>query len=151
MGNDPLANYLLQIFSDPNFLKHILYHSSCQCNLYCYKGFFFVTPSDIQIDLSSFNQNEYSDFNESATHNQDNQYQEDPHAEKRRAEPVVRPFGDSWFSPEAHRDRKKLKSEFNKLAKQYHPDIFKHPLSNKIFQEILNERATILENMSDKE
>ena len=150
MGNDPLADYLLRIFSDPDFLKHILYHSSRQCNLYCYNGFFFVAPSDIQIDLSAFNQNEYSDFHGSATHNQDNRYHEEPHTEKKRAEPVVRPFGDSWFSPEAHRDRKKLKSEFNKLAKQYHPDVSKHPLSHQIFQEILNERATILENMSDE-
>ena len=148
--NDPLANYLLRIFSDSDCLKHILYHSSHQCNLYCYNGFFFVTPSDVQIDLSAFNQNKYSDFNGSATYNQDNRYQEEPYAEKKHAEPVVRPFGDSWFSPEAHRDRKKLKSEFNKLAKQYHPDVSKHPLSHKIIQEILNERATILENMGDE-
>ena len=150
MGHDPLANHLLRIFSDPDFLKHILYHSSRQCNLYCYSGFFFVVPSDIQIDLSAFHQNEDSDFNESGAHNQSNQYQERTHAEKERAEPVVRPFGESWFSPEAHRDRRKPKSEFNNLAKQYHPDVSKHPMSHQIFQEILNERATILENMGDE-
>ena len=41
-----------------------------------------------------------------------------------------------------------LTKEYHKLAKQYHPDVCEHSRSQEIFQEILNERAEILEQMA---
>ena len=56
-------------------------------------------------------------------------------------------YGDSWFSEEAHRDLRTLKSEYRSLAKKYHPDHYKEPRAKEIFQEILEERMKILENI----
>ena len=69
--------------------------------------------------------------------------------EKKNAdEPIQRPYGKSWFSPQAHSNIKALTKEYHKLAKQYHPDVCGHSRSREIFQEILNERAEILESMA---
>ena len=43
---------------------------------------------------------------------------------------------------------KALKEEYHRLAKQYHPDVCGDRRSQQIFQEILNERAEILERMA---
>lgn len=52
---------------------------------------------------------------------------------------IQKPYGDSWFSPEAHENRNVLKSEFRELAKEYHPDHYSGLESvsiTKVFQEI---------------
>lgn len=49
---------------------------------------------------------------------------------------VKKPFGDSWFSAEAHGDPEALKKEFRILAKQYHPDTAELPDTTELFQEI---------------
>ena len=62
---------------------------------------------------------------------------------------IQKPYGDSWFSPEAHESRSVLKSEFRELAKEYHPDHYSGLESvsiTKVFQEILGERMMILQS-----
>jgi len=56
-----------------------------------------------------------------------------------------KPYENSWFSKQAHRDLKILMKEYRELAKQYHPDV--NPKYEKVFTEINVERAEILENM----
>ncbi len=51
-----------------------------------------------------------------------------------------RPYGSSWFSPQAHSDENILNAEYRKLAKQYHPDLCKQNDAKEIFQEITNEK-----------
>ena len=63
------------------------------------------------------------------------------------ASSVKKPYGDSWFSPEAHRSVHKLREEYRALAKRYHPDVCKRTDSKEIFQDILNEQAQLLETM----
>ena len=78
---------------------------------------------------------------------QENQEQENKQEEKKeeKQEEIKKPYGDSWFSPEAHRDIKKLQKEYRILAKKYHPD---NPGGRgDIFADIQNERGTIIENM----
>ena len=58
-----------------------------------------------------------------------------------------KPYGSSWFSSAAHSDPEILRKEYRQLAKQYHPDTSNLKNSTRIFQEILNEKVEILENM----
>ena len=58
-----------------------------------------------------------------------------------------RPYGSSWFSPQAHSDENILNAEYRKLAKQYHPDLCKQNEAKEIFQEITNEKNNILNNI----
>ena len=145
-SDDPLVKYIIQIYENPEFLRHVLFDGTQSCKLYQYNGIFFVTPYDVVLDLP------YSDINgnrgttDHATH--DTHKQSGQQGKETGA--IVHPFGASWFSPEAHKDRKVLKKEYYKLAKQYHPDVCNHINSKQIFQEILNERANILESMSDE-
>lgn len=57
-----------------------------------------------------------------------------------------KPYGDSWFSEDAHKNIFSLKKEYHLLAKKYHPDHCKHMKAKEIFQDILAERAEILES-----
>ena len=71
------------------------------------------------------------------------------HTRKKKSdEPIQRPYGKNWFSPQAHSDMKTLTKEYHRLAKQYHPDVCEHSRSQEIFQDILTERAEILEHMA---
>ncbi len=57
----------------------------------------------------------------------------------------TRPFGNSWFSPEAHRDYRKLRAEYKDLAKLYHPD--NKDGNEDAFKEINAEREAIMERL----
>ena len=90
--------------------------------------------------------------NRTAQINSSKRKEKNPHVSEQSTQPqdapVVRPFGDCWFSPAARQDMKALKEEYHRLAKQYHPDVCGDRRGQQIFQEILNERAEILEQMS---
>lgn len=58
-------------------------------------------------------------------------------------------YGESWFSPGAHTDLKILKTEYRALAKEYHPDHCKLSNATEIFQEIMAERAEIIEHLEE--
>ena len=110
--------------------------------LYSYSGCEFAVPADVLTDLPY----------RTAQINSGERKEKDPHVSERSAQPqdapIVRPFGDCWFSPVARRDMKALKEEYHRFAKQYHPDVCGDRRSQQIFQEILNERAEILEQMA---
>lgn len=167
-SNDTFVKYLYRLFTEPDMLCHILSHSEDGCRLYSYNGFVFASPADVSIDLpfriadlvhSSTYQGkenkEHSEQRYSSSKEQQHSRQQtssESNAEhtrkKKSGEPIQRPYGENWFSPQAHSDMTLLIKEYHKLAKQYHPDICEHSHSQAIFQEILNERAEILEQMA---
>lgn len=163
---DPLVQYLFRLFSDVDTLLYVISAKQGEFRLYNYDGFYFVAPAVIDIDLPYIlnkcdDGTEYSDYQESTwRENQKHQQQENGHrgtrnwktnGEQKSAtdNPITKPYGESWFSPEAHRDIGKLKEEYRSLAKRYHPDVYDHPRSKEIFQSVLNQRAEILEHMSN--
>lgn len=148
-STNPFIAFVIRLFSEPDLLPHILDCPS-GCRLYTYQNHSFAAPQDVFIDLPYCTEN--VDGHDNGSHREDysdttTQGEQESQANADYTS-IQRPYGNSWFSPEAHRDIKKLKEEYHKLAKQYHPDKCKHPLSKQIFQEIVNERANILENMN---
>ena len=65
-------------------------------------------------------------------------------------DPVEKPYGDSWFSPEAHSDINVLRTEYHNLAKTYHPDVSSLTHSTQVFQEILQEHTEIINKLEAK-
>ncbi len=66
---------------------------------------------------------------------------------KQEAASEVMPTDQGWFSAEAHRDMAVLKKEYRELVKLYHPDVSDNRRATVIIQQIMTERAEILERM----
>ena len=66
-------------------------------------------------------------------------------SQKENVTPI--PTSDGWFSPEAHHDLTILKKEYRELVKMYHPDVSDNRRATVIIQQIMTERAEILERM----
>ena len=144
-SSDPLVQYLFRLFSDADTLFHVLCSQQGEFRLYNCDGFKFVTPADVHMDLPYI----ASQKEDTTSAHQENCQKQGPKKEASKQAPITKPYGTSWFSPDAHRDMEKLKEEYRTLAKEYHPDVCSHTRSKEAFQEILNERADILERMSD--
>ena len=67
--------------------------------------------------------------------------------QKQQLESPAMPTSEGWFSPEAHRDMSVLKKEYRQLVKIYHPDVSDNRRATVIIQQIMTERAEILERM----
>lgn len=147
-STDPFVQYVLHLFSDPHLVFRVLCGTPGECRLYNYHGFFFATLTEIQIELPYFEINSEKRYSRQ-TENKTNGDSRTTSKTGTKDDPIVKPYGSSWFSPRAHQDIKKLKEEYRTLAKMYHPDICRHTCSTQIFQEILNERAKILEQMEE--
>ena len=132
-GNSYLR-FIISLFKDQHLLQHVLYSNSDDCIMYIYDNKLFVTPTDIKIKL------EYYDSNFNKHVGTEDDY--------RHSNAAGLEYDGKWFSPEAYRNEKKLKEEYLRLAKKYHPDTNNNPESTKIFQEISNERDKILEQMN---
>lgn len=168
-SKNPFVQYLFRLFSDLDVLLHMLSVQEGTFRLYSYNGFQFVTPDSIHIDLpyivDQMQKEEHSSGHQESDQKQYQEYrhqntnkQNRSHSQKRQSQkeqkkstedPITKPYGTSWFSPEAHRNMKKLREEYRSLAKKYHPDVCDHPRSKEIFQDVLNERADILEHMNN--
>ena len=167
---NPFVHYLFCLFSDMDALLHMISVKEGAFKLYIYNGFRFVTPADVHVDLSyimdqkqednwksGYQESSHREYHEQRQHNTNGQHR--THQERTQQSQgeqktdagtsIKKPYGTSWFSPEAHRNMKKLKEEYRALAKKYHPDVCDHPRSKEIFQDILNERADILEHMNN--
>lgn len=110
----PEVRYLLRLYSDPEYLERMLCNNGTDV-LYCTSnGFFYMAPEgEIELDYLPGG----ADTQEAPVD-------------------VEKPFGDSWFSPNAHSDPAALKKEFRELAKKYHPDVSNEALATVIFKEI---------------
>ena len=126
--NYPLANYLHRIFFEPDFFERVLLATKEKqdLRLYCYEGFYFVAPAFAEIELPHLGQ--------PASKNE---------AKKETSTKEKPPYGNSWFSEEAHQSADVLKSEYRKLAKIYHPDICKLPDSSDLFKAISTEYSQL--------
>ena len=123
-------DFMISIFENPDYLLKLISANQEDSANYSFKGFEFTTMSSLDINFDDEDIIFDADDNE-----QENQ------------ESVQPLYGDSWFSPEAHTDIKILSSEYRILAKKYHPDICKYSNANRIFIDIANERAEIIENL----
>lgn len=107
------VQYLLHLYSDPDYLEKVL-ASKGRWKLYVTDdGFFYMAPEG---EIESHHPPE------------DNAHEETIGPE--------RLFGDSWFSEKAHADIEVLKKEFRGLAKKYHPDVSVETQAADIFKEI---------------
>lgn len=126
-SNYPLVAYLIRLYSDPEFLYSELHRPPSDFELYHYGTHYFVAPKDAGItskDADELDGNAQDTF-----------------------DPVEKPYGDSWFSPEAHLDINILRTEYHNLAKTYHPDVSSLTYSTQLFQEILQEHADIIHKL----
>ena len=141
-STDPFLHYLYRYYSDSSLREHVLKDCSESSILYSCLGCEFAVPADVLIDLP----------HRTAQINSSERKEKAPHVSEQNTQPqeapIVRPFGDCWFSSAARQDMKALKEEYHRLAKQYHPDVCGDRRSQQIFQEIFNERAEILERMA---
>jgi len=141
-STDPFLHYLYRYYTDSSLREHVLKDCSEGSILYSCLGCEFAVPADVLIDLP----------HRTAQINSSERKEKAPHVSEQNTQPqeapIVRPFGDCWFSSAARQDMKALKEEYHRLAKQYHPDVCGDRRSQQIFQEILNERAEILERMA---
>lgn len=127
---DPLTAYLVRLYSNPEFLYFELHREPADFALYHYGKFYFVAPKDAGIeskDISELDGDECSGI-----------------------EFVEKPYGDSWFSPEAHSDISILRAEYYKLAQKYRPDVSSQTYSSQIFKGILQEYAEIIDALETK-
>lgn len=136
--NDAYNNFILSLYNSSSKLARILNCDIKNCYLYVHDNHWFITPTDIKLNLDYYDRS----FN---LHRKSNAKSEDiPH----NTSYGQKPYGDRWFSPEAYRNEGKLKEEYLKLAKKYHPDVNKKLESTKIFQEISRERDEIMKHMN---
>jgi len=130
--NLPLANYLHRLYFEPDFFERVLLaiRENQDLRLYHYKNFYFVAPGFVTIDLPYCGQKMTEDKRKKETQSE--------------AKP---PYGNSWFSNEAHHNIDTLKSEYHRLVKEYHPDVCNLPKSNHRFQEISAEYKNICQSI----
>ena len=107
------VQYLLHLYSDPDYLEKVL-TSRGSWRLYTTDGDFFYMAPDGEIE---------------------SHHPPEDDAPEETIE-LERPFGDSWFSEKAHTDVEMLKKEFRELAKKYHPDVSAEAQAADIFKEI---------------
>lgn len=152
-SDDEFVSLILAVFKNNELLYHILSDSTNDVLLYIYQSFLFVVPNDIRLNLMYYDnpfgevkknkqtksEYKYSKRNTKSNSNNTNRYTCTLN--------VDRPYGSSWFSPQAHSDENILNAEYRKLAKQYHPDLCKQINAKEIFQEITNEKNNILNNI----
>ena len=138
---DPLVQLLLSIFDDPSILDEVLSVDSENCIIYTYGQLYFAMPPNMKLNIPLYCRTSSDYKNDTNTSSKKNS-KETPYTFVY----IDRPYGNSWFSPQAHIDFKLLKTEYHALARKYHPDCNPHPQSKSTFQQILNERATILES-----
>ena len=112
-SNAQTVQYLLHLYSDPDYLEKVL-ASKGRWKLYTTDGGFFYMAPEGEI--------------ESHRPSEDNANEETIGLE--------RLFGDSWFSEKARTDMEVLKKEFRELAKKYHPDVSTGVQAADIFKEI---------------
>ena len=127
-------NYVLSIYSNPHEYINNLHFSDPIIIYYCEKPF-IVSKKNYCSFESTFKSNYQKRRNTRTEHNKS--CKSKPHLNE-----IVKPYGNSWFSPQAHKDIQILRKEYRKLALKYHPD--SEMGSSEIFIDIQSERATIL-------
>lgn len=135
-STDPITNYLLRIYFEPDFFEKVLLavKEKRGLNLYNHKGFYFIAPDFAEIDLPVLDRMGHAQASEQET---------------KTTIPPDRPsYGNSWFSRAAHQNAENLKAEYRILAKLYHPDVSQHPKSNDLFQKISAEYKEILSDLA---
>lgn len=97
-STDPFLHYLYRYYTDSSLREHVLKDCAEGSILYSYLGCEFAVPADVLIDLP----------HRTAQINSSEKKEKGPHVSKQSTQPqdapIVRSFGDRWFSPIARRD-----------------------------------------------
>lgn len=127
--NSTISLKFRQIYNKPDDLLSVLDEDLENCVLVYWKNILVVVPKTwiiVEPKEESFNR-----------------------GSNNKKKKVSKPYGNSWFSLEAHEDREVLKKEYRILAKKYHPDYYpeeERVFITKVFQDILCERMMILKS-----
>jgi len=166
---DPYAKYLMTIYENNDSLFHILTGTISDWRLYRIDQHFFVTNIERQLPHSYYewrNQQivhkhvrledvlyQWTDAEETEFEKLYGKKEEKKRTYHKYTDQemdfdvsFVSPYAGGFFSQEAHEDLGIMKKEYRALVKQYHPDNGKSG-SVKIFQQIMTERANIIENL----
>lgn len=136
---NPFSIFLLSLYNNNDLLYHILSDTSDEKYMYIYNEILFVTPKDVYIELYYYD-DLYGEKKQHPSHNRNN-LGSSYFAQSKK------PYGNSWFSPEAHHNIKILKKEYILLAKKYHPDKTQLQETSIVFNEITLERNMIKEKL----
>lgn len=126
-GKSPLFAYLLKLYTNPDYLYEVLCSDASCFALFRRENYYFIAPADMETMIW-----EEEASNDSAK------------------ETIERPYGNSWFSPEARTDMQLLKKEYRALVKKYHPDVCVLSNSTEIIQEIFNEYSEVLSTIKQE-
>ena len=106
------------------------------------------TERSSNTDRGAFDGDTYENPDLTAAREKKRREEEDRRRKKEQESQVTAmPTSEGWFSPEAHRDLSILKKEYRQLVKTYHPDVSDNRRATIIIQQIMTERAEILERM----
>ena len=104
---NPFSIFLLSLYNNNDLLYHILSDTSDEKYMYIYNEILFVTPKDVYIELYYYD-DLYGEKKQHPSHNRNN-LGSSYFAQSKK------PYGNSWFSPEAHHNIKILKKQWKYL------------------------------------
>lgn len=161
-SNDSFINMLLYLYMNPGVFYENAF-SSMTSILYCCDIPFIVNTKlyekfkninkqkDQQKETDNKNSTRNNQEKESNQSNSNRNYKQEKKQSKStfkkesKVSDIKKPYGDSWFSPEAHKDLATLKHEYRKLILKYHPDSPEG--SAEIFIDIQDERTSIINKL----
>lgn len=159
--NDPFASIILEIYNCPSLIIEKGYAAPYRIISFC-NHTYIVSDKWFSESEKYCQNNKYRKDSEQSTENSKNKTNSDKKAhgnsyqkaskasdsKKAQETKVVKPYGNSWFSPDAHKNLSALKKEYHKLIMKYHPDAPNG--SADIFIDIQNERQQIIDSIPDE-
>ena len=175
-ADHPFVKHLMRVYTEPDGLFHMIADTITGYRLYRYHNVYFLTPPYEEIDLSYYEwkerkivyrkvmeQEEAKDYFDGDTfENPEERRRIRREEEKKAREKEKRKKEEGpketisfhisattyrWFSDDAALDLSTLKREYRALVKKYHPDSSGDASTAAVLQQIMNERADILERM----
>ena len=132
----PFVKRVLSMYNDPEKIKEYLSNTSYKYQTVILEGYHFFVDESLAEEINIWNHSINEKIKKEINPN-----------EQSKSENTTKTYGDSWFSPNAHKNVAILGTEYKKLAKIYHPDV--NPEYSSIFVEINIERSKILDSFNE--
>ena len=141
---DPFINMMLFSYINPvEFCSKAFYNMTSI--IFCY-GIPFIVNNDYFLQFKNWDKRKSTHSEDSADFKHENgKHSNTTFKKEAKVSDVKKPYGNNWFSPEAHKDLSVLKHEYRKLILKYHPD--SPDGSTEIFIDIQKERAMLIDEM----